>query len=183
MRTSSKWLSMEIATFQNNSLEFVVTDEMKESFRWVVKTQSCYRISRSGSGWEKGNVLYSRVQGYILVRKLFDDQEMNLLWECFNTDQFRSRLFTRSDGGQHRHLNISDSNLLAQVLPAFRCRCGGGPGTTRWAWWPGPGGSSPPCSNCWEDRRSTYSAPRWVYRGLPWVDTGYWIVFKSCVGG
>lgn len=61
-----------ITTFQNNSLEFSVTDEMKESFRG---------------------------QGYIMVRKLFNDKEMTLLRDCFNTEEFRDKMFTRSDGG------------------------------------------------------------------------------------
>ena len=64
------------------------------------------------SGLEIENVIYFRVQGYILVRKLFDDKEMKLIWECFNTDHFRSSMFTRSDGGQQskpKLLNISSS--------------------------------------------------------------------------
>ena len=61
---------------------------------------SVVTVSVVVSGLERENVLYFRVHGYILVRKLFDDKEMELLWECFKTDHFRSTMFTRSDGGK-----------------------------------------------------------------------------------
>ena len=34
-----------------------------------------------------------------MVRKLFNDKEMNFLRDCFDTDHFRGKMFSRSDGG------------------------------------------------------------------------------------
>ena len=40
-------------------------------------------------------------EGFLLVRDLFSSQEMDLLEECFTTEEFRENVFTRSDGGEN----------------------------------------------------------------------------------
>jgi hypothetical protein len=65
---------MEAATFTNTSgTGFNFTNEMLEAFQ---------------------------EQGFLLVRDLFSYQEMDLLEECFTTQEFRENVFTRSDGGE-----------------------------------------------------------------------------------
>ena len=81
------------------------------------------------SGLEIENVLYFRVQGYILVRKLFDDKEMKLLWECFNTDHFRSSMFTRSDGGQR------NTSIFLTLKLSFESPGSGSAGFQMSLWW------------------------------------------------
>jgi len=64
--------TMEVATFDNIGEMFRVTEEMKLAFRKY---------------------------GFILVRKLFSKQEMDLLWDCFDTPEFKQNMFTRTNGG------------------------------------------------------------------------------------
>lgn len=48
------------------------------------------------------SVLVFRKYGFVLVKKLFTQVEMDLLWACFDTQEFKQNMFTRSNGGMTR---------------------------------------------------------------------------------
>jgi len=64
---------MEAATFSCLETEgsFCVTEDIKEAFREY---------------------------GFIVIRKLFSEEEMKLLCQCFENQEFRNKMFTRSNG-------------------------------------------------------------------------------------
>lgn len=64
---------MEAATFEHCGEVFTVTAPIKLAFRKY---------------------------GFILVKKLFTQVEMDLLWACFDTQEFKQNMFTRSNGGE-----------------------------------------------------------------------------------
>jgi len=65
---------MEPATFKNTlGTPFKLTQEMSEAFQQ---------------------------HGFIMVRDLFSEEEMELLKECFQTKEFTEKVFNRSDGGE-----------------------------------------------------------------------------------
>eukprot|EP00092_Neocalanus_flemingeri_P059564 GFUD01071221.1.p1 GENE.GFUD01071221.1~~GFUD01071221.1.p1 ORF type:complete len:299 (-),score=117.54 GFUD01071221.1:88-945(-) len=64
---------MELATFNTPAEGFRLTQAMSEAFQQ---------------------------HGFILVKDMFSKEEMELLLECFHTEEFRDKVFTRSDGGE-----------------------------------------------------------------------------------
>lgn len=58
-----------------------------------------------------------RKHGFILVKNLFTKLEMDLLWSCFDTQEFKQNMFTRSSGGTTRIINslVAASELLAAL--------------------------------------------------------------------
>ena len=54
-----------------------------------------------------------RKHGFIMVKNLFTKLEMDLLWSCFDTQEFKQNMFTRSSGGKTR---ITNSLLAASEL-------------------------------------------------------------------
>merc|ERR1739838_388980 len=66
--------AMEAATFTNTSgTGFKLTQDMSDAFQR---------------------------HGFIVVKEMFSKEEMELLMECFHTEEFRDKVFTRSDGGE-----------------------------------------------------------------------------------
>ena len=65
---------MEAATFTNtHGTAFNISNKMVEAFQ---------------------------EHGFLLVRNMFSKEEMDLMVKCFETEEFRQNVFTRSDGGE-----------------------------------------------------------------------------------